>query len=54
MESWIGPTVWVSGLGPNSGFDFTRFFFKPMQNLSWSSCKLPCGRFRFCIRVERL
>jgi hypothetical protein len=28
----IGPTVWVPGLGPNSGFDFARLSFKPAHD----------------------
>ena len=51
MESLliIRPTVWISGLGPNSGFRLCTVLNEPMQNLSWSS-----ERFGLSLWVERL
>jgi len=33
----IRPTVWVPGLGPNSGFDFRAVILQTGAQLSWSS-----------------
>jgi len=33
----IRPTVWVPGLGPNSGFEFRSVILQTGAQLSWSS-----------------
>ncbi|MEN3325252.1 MAG: hypothetical protein V7638_59 [Acidobacteriota bacterium] len=33
----IRPTVWVPGLGPNSGFEFRAVILQTGAQLSWSS-----------------
>jgi hypothetical protein len=48
----IRPTVWVPGLGPNSGFDFRAVILQTGAQRSWSS-ETARKRFPPCLWVER-